>query len=183
MAELRHPPPPVVTIRGGPAPRPPQAAASSPLVLPLLLGLCAATVVGAAASGRQAEPSRRPPPVAAEVALVAGNVPVSMTGIMVVPVVLRDGGPGHSVTSARAYAEPVRTEPVVLPPRRVAPGQARRFVVLLAPDCRLLGLRGRSGFRASLRLQVTNGGASQSLVLDVGGAREVQTKVRGLCRR
>ena len=66
---------------------------------------------------------------------------------------------------------------------RVGAGQAARFVVLLAPDCDLLTTRSRLAFRASLLLQVEQGGARLPLVLDMGSDRSVRRVVDGLCGR
>lgn len=186
MAEDRHPRPPVVTVRGGPAPRAPRTPTPyGPALLPLLLGLVALAVVLAAIRGQRPPPPPPPvpPPVDAQLALPDDGVSVSLSGVLVVRVLLRDLGPGLEVTSASAYAEPVRTDPTALPPRRLSPGTARRFPVLLAPDCRLLTPRSGLRFRASLLLQVANGEASQQVVLDLGGDPDVQQAVRGLCRR
>jgi hypothetical protein len=122
-------------------------------------------------------------PVDAQLRLAGRAVSVSQGGVLVVPVVLQDLGPGLSVTSARAYAEPVREDPVIAPPEQVAAGQAERFVVLLTPDCDLLTARSRLAFRASLLVQVEQDGASLQLVLDVGSARAVASVVDGLCGR
>lgn len=173
----------MITISGGPSARPrdPEGAASSSLG-PVLLGLAALAVLLVAALGQRPPPPVAPP-VDAALRLVAEDLTVSQGGVLVVPVVLQDHGPGHRVLSAGTYAEPVRTDPYATPPDAVAPGDARRFVVLLAPDCRLLGPRSGLEFRASLLLQVGNGRASQQLVLDIGTDPVVRARVQGLCGR
>ncbi len=186
MAERGEADPPVVTVRGGPTQRPPDPRTATGLrTVGLVLAVTA--VVLAVVQGQREERPRltRPDavPVAAELRLVGRTVSVSQGGVLVVPVVLRDRGAGLTVTSARAYAEPVREDPVTSPPDRLAPGQEQRFVVLLSPDCRLLSGRSVLAFRASLLLQVEQDGAVLPLVLDLGRERTVARVVDGLCRR
>ena len=142
-------------------------------------------MVLAVVQGRREEQPRPEPriavPVAAELRLAGRPVSVSQGGVLVVPVVLQDLGPGLTVTSARAYAEPVREDPVVDPPDEVEAARAGRFVVLLTPDCDLLTTRSRLVFRASLLLQVEQDGSSLQLVLDLGRDPSVAGLVAGLC--
>lgn len=70
-----------------------------------------------------------------------------------------------------------------VPPEELAAEEAQRFVVLLSPDCTLLGSRTDLAFRASLLLQVEQGGAGLPLVLDVGRQPAVAEVVDGLCGR
>jgi len=178
VAERELPPAPVVTVHGDPPPPPPRATPSySRAVLPALAVAALAVVVAAAITQRPPPP----PPVDARLVLSADAVEVSRTGVLVVPVVLHDRGPGHRVVSTRVYADPSREDPVVSPPSEVAPGEQRRFALLLAPDCSKLGYRLGIGFRASLLVQVANGDASQQLLLDVGSEPAVVTQVRALC--
>lgn len=176
--------PPVVTVRGGPGERvaDPRAGAALRTVGLVLAG---AAVVLAVVQGQREERPRVAPRevvrVDAELRLASRSLSVSQGGVLVVPVVLQDLGPGLSVTSARAYAEPVREDPVTTPPGEVAPGTARRFVVLLRPDCDLLTTRSRLGFRASLLVQVEQAGDSLQLVLDLGADPAVARVVAGLC--
>ena len=186
MVDRDEPAPPLVTVRGGPAERVPDPRAGAAL-RGLGLLLATAAVVLAVVQGQREE---RPPtdrraavPVDASLRLVGGAVTVSQGGVLVVPVVLQDLGPGLTVTSARAYAEPVREDPATSPPDEVAAGRSRRFVVLLTPDCRLLSERSRLAFRASLLVQVEQGGDGLQLVLDVGSDRSVARVVDGLCGR
>ena len=186
MADRDDPAPPVVTVRGGPTERVPDPRAGAAL-RGLGLLLAAAAVVLAVVQGQREErpPTDRRPevPVDASLRLVGRAVTVSQGGVLVVPVVLQDRGPGLTVTSARAYAEPVREDPVTTPPDEVDGGQAARFVVLLTPDCRLLSERSRLAFRASVLLQVEQAGDRRQLVLDVGSDRSVARVVDGLCAR
>ena len=186
MAEPEDPDPPLVTVRGGPAERAPDPRPGA-VLRALGLLLAGAAVVLAVVQGQREE---RPPtdrravvPVDAALRVAARGVSVSQGGVLVVPVVLQDLGPGLTVTSARAYAEPVREDPVTTPPDVVAAGQSRRFVVLLTPDCRLLGERSRLVFRTSLLVQVEQDGARLQLVLDVGSDPAVGRVVDGLCGR
>ena len=172
-----------MTVRGGPAPRPPRPALPyAPVLLPLLLVLTALAVVVATAHGQR--PEQRPAVmVEADLAVVGGPIPVSQGGVVVLQVVLRDRGPGHRVASARVNASPVRAEPVVHPPSTVGPGRSRRFVVLLAPDCPMVGPAWGLEFRASLQVDIANGPSSRSLVLELGAHPAVAERVAALCRR
>ncbi len=186
MAEHGDADPPLVTVRGGPGER-----AADPRTGPALraVGLvlaCAALVLAVVQGRREEQPrleGREVVPVDAALRLDGRALSVSQGGVLVVPVVLQDLGPGLTVVSARAYAEPVREDPVTTPPDGLGAGQARRFVVLLTPDCDLLTSRARLVFRASLLLQVEQDGARVQLVLDVGGDRSVARTVDGLCGR
>lgn len=169
-----------MTIRGGPPQRVPRAATwcAPPGLLPLLL-LVLALVLAAVPGESPALPA--PPPVDATLRAYAAGVPVWQGEVLLVPVELQDLGRGHRVVSARAYAGPVRSDPVVDAPDAVPPGAARRFVVLLAPDCRLLRRGSGVEFGASVLVRVVHGGASQQLALDLAD-RTVQARVAGLCR-
>lgn len=184
MAERGGTDPPLVTVRGGPAERVPDPRAGAALRAAGLV-LAGAAVVVAVLQGRREEQPRPEPravlPVVAELRVVSGSVAVSQGGVLVVPVVLQDLGPGLTVTSARTYAEPVREDPLTSPPDQLDAGEAQRFVVLLTPDCGLLTTSSRLAFRASLLLQVEQDGAGMQLVLDVGSDRSVARVVDGLC--
>ena len=186
MAEHGELEPPVVTVRGGPVERVPDPRAGAALRAAGRV-LAAGAVVLAVVQGQREERPRLEPrevvPVDAELQLAARSISISQGGVLVVPVVLQDLGPGLTVTSARAYAEPVREDPVTTQPGQVAPGRAQRFVVLLTPDCDLLTTRSRLAFRASLLVQVEQGGASLQLVLDLGSDPAVARVVDGLCDR
>ena len=121
--------------------------------------------------------------MAASLRVVSRAVTVSQGGVLVVPVLLQDLGPGLTVVEAQAYAEPVREDPVTTAPHGLDAGQARRFVVLLTPECGLLTTRSRLAFRASLLLRVEQGGDRRQLVLDLGADEAVARFVDGLCRR
>lgn len=150
----------------------------------LLLGVLAALALIVVLGHEDPPPAPPPgPPVDAALTLVADAVSVTQSGVLVVPVLLQDRGPGLRVVDATAYAEPVRTDPAVEPPLGVAPGASRRFVVLLAPDCRLLSPRSGIAFNASLLVRVTAGDAEQQLVLPLGAEPSVLDRVTGLCRR
>ncbi len=186
MADRRELGTPVVTVRGGPTERVPDMRTGAALRAVGLV-LAATAVVLAVVQGQREEQPRteqRPAvPVDAQLRLAGRAVSVSQGGVLVVPVVLQDLGPGLTVTSARTYAEPVREDPVTTPPDHVAAGDAQRFVVLLSPDCRLLSSRSSLVFRASLLLQAEQDGTRLQLVLDVGSDRSVAQVVDGLCAR
>lgn len=153
-------------------------------LVPLVLLAAVAALAVLLAALREEPPAPAPVlPVDAALTLVPDDVSVTQSGVLVVPVLLRDRGPGLTVVDATAYAEPVRDDPAASPPQTVAPGQARRFVVLLAPDCRLLTPRSGLQFRASLLVRVASAGAEQQLVLPLGDTPAVADRVAGLCRR
>ena len=186
VAERGDAEPPVVTVRGGPSERVPDPRPGAALRAAGLVLAGAAVVLAVVQGQREESPRaqrRTAVPVHAELRLVGRAVTVSQGGVLVVPVVLQDHGPGLTVTSARAYAEPVREDPVMTPPDQLDGGGAARFVVLLTPDCGLLTTSSRLAFRASLLLQVEQGGAGLPLVLDVASDRSVARVVDGLCAR
>ena len=182
MAEPAAPPRPVVTIRGGPVLPPLPGPAPRVVLLLPVLAVVAVLVAGVAS----ARPAAAPPPapvVDARLVVAADGLTASQGGVLVVPLVLHDQGPGHVVSFGKAYANPVRDDPVVSLPRRVEPGGKQRFVVLLAPDCRMLVPEIGLAFRASLLVQVENAGASQQLVVEVGSDPVVAARVRAVCDR
>ena len=186
MPEGDPPDAPVVTVSGGPSERAPDLRTGAVLRQAGLLLAGGALVLAVVQGQREEQPApepRRAVPVDAQLRLADRAVLVSQGGVLVVPVVLQDLGPGLTVVSARAYAEPVREDPATSPPDRVAAGDERGFVVLLTPDCDLLTDRSRLAFRASLLLQVEQDGAQRQLVLDVGSDRGVARVVDGLCGR
>lgn len=174
---------PPVTVRGGPPEGPGDGAHSRTAHVVVLLAVAAAVVLGVVV-GRQDPlpgPERAPQPVGGDLSVVASGVSVSRGGVLVVPVVLQDRGSGLTVEHAQAYAAPVREDPSTSPPRVVPPGESRRFVVLLAPDCRFLTPETGLSFSASLLLRVRHAGGSEQLVLELDPA--VAAVVRRLCRR
>ena len=184
MGEVPAPPPPVVTIRGGPARVPPRRPVPRVVLLLPVLAVVAVLALGVSSARTSPPPLPVPAPaVDARLLVAADGLTASQSGVLVVPVVLQDRGAGHEVAFAKTYANPVRDDPVVALPRRVEPGQSRRFVVLLAPDCRMLAPRIGLLFRASLLVQVENGGASQQLVVEVGADPVVSARVRAMCER
>ena len=110
-----------------------------------------------------------------------GGLTVSQSGVLVLPLELRNAGSALQVTTARAYAEPVVDDAVVQAPGEVTAWGQRRFVALVAPDCRLLRAGSPIQFRATVLLQVATGAARQDLVLDLAGLPGVRESVAGLC--
>jgi hypothetical protein len=131
-------------------------------------------------------PSRSAPAPAstvdAELVLRAESLSVSQSGVLVVPLELRNAGPELRVRSASSYAEPVTTDPVVQAPETVRAGADRGFVVLLVPHCRLLAPGSPLRFRATVVLRVGVGSSMRDLTVDVGSAPAVRESVAGLCR-
>ena len=151
----------------------------------MLLAVAAAVVLGSVVGRQDPLPSPLPASsgVGADLSVVSGAVSVSQSGVLVVPVLLRDRGLGLRVVSAQPYAEPVREDPTASPPQAVLPGQSRRFVVLLAPDCRFLTPRSQLSFRASLLVRVAQAGATHQLAVELDRDPAVASAVAGLCRR
>jgi len=156
-----------------PAPR------GRPVVL-LLLPLLA--LVLALTTGRSPPPPPPPAPatVDAELLLLGERLSMTQSGILVLPVELRNRGGALTVQRAEPYGFPLRADPSVLAPPDVAAGERRRFVMLVAPECRLLG-GGAELFEASLLLRVVAGTSSRNIVLDLTDNGLVRERVAGLC--
>lgn len=117
-----------------------------------------------------------------DVRLVATHeVAVSQSGVLVVPLELRNVGRAAPVAAAHVYAEPVRQDARVQAPRDIAGGTTRGVVALLAPDCRLLRPGSPIAFRATLRLRLGTGVTGADLVVDLGADPAVRRVVAGLC--
>lgn len=174
-------PPPEITVLGEPA----VATETEPVARrggSAALVVAALVLLFAVVRSEQAPP----PPVPqldAELTLVPDAVSITQSGILVIPVLLQDRGAGLRVLSAAPYAEPVREDPIAQPPLGVAAGQSRRFVVLVAPDCRLLTPRSGLDFRASLLLRIAGSQDERQLGLDLATDPAVAGAVAGLCRR
>ena len=172
---------PVVTLTASsarPAVRPDGAPPRFPpllLLVPLLV-----LALGIAWPGDAAAPA---PTRAADLVLLPEQLVVTQSGVLVVPVELRNPGGPLRVEAAAAYAEPVLTDPEVQAPASVRAGQSRRFVALLAPDCRLLQPGSWLDFSASLLLKVERGSSDEDVVLDLADAPAVRERVAALCRR
>lgn len=127
-----------------------------------------------------AETPAAPEPL--DVRLVATDgIAVSQSGVLVVPLELRNLGRGAPVAVAQVYAEPVRQDARVQAPREIAGGSTRGVVALLAPDCRLLRPGSPIAFRATVRLRVGTGATGTDLVVDLGADPAVRRTVMGLC--
>ena len=176
---------PEVSLTGSSAPVRPAADAAAPpprrplilLLVPLALLLVA--VVLPSAPALEQDPDQARPTLV----LLPDQLSVTQGGVLVVPVELRNPGGDLQVRSAGAYAEPVREDPVLQAPERVLAGAQRRFVVLVAPDCRLLQPGTTLRFQASLLLKVARGSAASDLMLDIASAPVVRDTVAALCRR
>ena len=147
-------------------------------LLPLVvLGLLALVI-----TGREAPEQVQPPALDALLVLQSDALSITQGGVLVVPVELRNPGPAVQVRSASVYAEPVLDDPV-LPqaPERVREASARRFVALLAPDCRLLRPGSPIEFRATVMLRLALGPSSRDLTVDLGRDPAVRERIAGLC--
>lgn len=122
------------------------------------------------------------PPEPLDVRLVATDeVAVSQSGVLVVPLELRNNGRAAAVAAAQVYAEPVRQDARLQAPREIVGGASRGVVALLAPDCRLLRPGSPIGFRATVRLRLEDGAVVDDLVVDLGATAAVRRTVAGLC--
>ncbi len=157
----------------------PQRPDRRPLALLLLPVVLLALVLGrpSAPDARPPEPEQTP-----DLVLLEEQLAVTQGGVLVVALELRNPGDALQVRSAVAYAQPVVDDPEVQAPMTVRAGADRRFVALLAPDCRLLQPGSPLRFSASLLLQVGRGSVKQDLVLDLATAPVVRDRVAGLCR-
>ena len=146
--------------------------------------LLSLTAFGLVLAGTSTGAEAPAPAVPLQVGLVAaaGGVAVAQSGVLVVPLELRNAGRAVAVDGATVYAEPVRQDARVQPPDEVGAGSTRSFVALLAPDCRLLRPGSPIGFRATVRLRVGAGASMEDRVLDLGAEPGVRRAVAGLCR-
>lgn len=160
----------------------PDPAPSSSRRRPAALLLLPLVALGLAFTASRTPPA--PPPPAsfdAELLLLSERLSVTQSGILVLPVELRNRGGALQVRRADAYGSPVRDDPAVQAPQEVAAGERRRFVALLAPDCTLLR-GGQSGlFEASLLVRLASGSVSRDVVLDLADSDPVRERVAGLC--
>ena len=147
------------------------------LLLPLL------AVVLALTTGRTppAPPPPAPASLDAELLLLGERLSITQSGILVLPVELRNRGGALQVRRAEAYGSPVRDDPAVQAPKQVAAGERRRFVALVAPDCALLDGGSSELFEASLLVRIGAGSVSRDLVLDLADSTLVRERVAGLC--
>ena len=179
---------PEVTLVGGSLPAGPLSDGGEPEPaeprrrppIAVLLAVVAAVLLVAAVRAPDASPEPAGP--AATLALGDGGINITQYGVLVVPVELRNEGPALAVRKAWLYAEPVVADPVVQAPTEVAAGDSRRFVALVAPDCRLLRPGSPLRFIATVMLRVGLGSSSQDLVVDLAASPEVTAAVEGLCR-
>lgn len=155
---------------------------SAPRRSGLLVGLVAAALLLLLVAGPDDRAAGPAPVVDAQLVLQSDSLGVTQGGVLVVPLELRNSGPELRVRSAAAYAEPVVTDPVVQAPRSVRSGAQRRFVALLAPDCRLLRPGSQFRFSATVALRVGIGSSSRELTVDLASAPRVRESVAGLCR-
>lgn len=152
-----------------------------PLLLLAALAVAAVAVVGDVRPDDQ--PGDRRGEVDAALTVDPDGLSVTATGVIIVAVQLRNLGGPLEVRKAQAYAEPVRLDPAVQAPAALEALQARRLVVLLAPDCRLLRAESGLRFTASILVRVGAGSVGRDVVLDVGSDPAVQDRVGGLCGR
>lgn len=151
-----------------------------PLLLAAVVAVAVLSVVGAV---RPDQPVAGPGEVDASLQLDVTSLSVTTTGVLVVPVQLRNLAGPLEVRRAQAFAEPVRLDPEVQSPPGLEALQTRRLIVLLAPDCRLLRSQAGLAFTAKLLVRVGAGSGGRDLVLDIGGDPGITDRVAGLCGR
>lgn len=171
---------PEVTLTRSSAPMAQTAPVRRPRHGLVLLGLVAALLLAAVGRGSTSSPAPAPT-VDAQLVLDPGGLSVTQGGVIVVPVELRNSGPALVIGDASVHAEPVLDDPVVQAPTTVAARVDRRFVALLAPDCRLLRPGSPIEFRATVMLRLVLGPASRDVTVDMGAAPAVRERIAGLC--
>lgn len=152
---------------------------SALLLLPVLALVLALTT----SRGGPATSPAPEPPLDVELLLLPERLSVTQSGILVLTVELRNGGEALQVRSAAAYASPVVDDPVLQAPTEVRARDRRRFVALVAPDCRLLQNGSALQFSATVLMRVGRGSLSRDLMLDLVGPPEIRDRVSGLCPR
>jgi len=167
--------------RGATAPEPP--ALSPGRRRPAALLLLPLVALGLAFTTGRTPPAPAPAPASfdAELLLLGERLSVTQSGILVLPVELRNRGGALQVRRAEAYGSPVRDDPAVQAPQELAAGERRRFVALLAPDCTLLDGGQSELFEASLLVRLASGSVSRDVVLDLAASEQVRERVAGLC--
>lgn len=152
----------------------------SPAVAVLALLAGAAVVLGVSAAP---DPPPPPTPVDAALTLVAGELSNSQAGVLVLPVDLVNRGPAIQVVESTVWAEPTRSDPAVSGTSGIGPGETGRLVVLLQPDCRLLGPASSTVVAATLDVQLAaDTGSTAEVRLDLGGQPALVRRVADLCR-
>jgi hypothetical protein len=147
----------------------------------LLVGALAAGAV-VVALVQAVPPPPPPPPLEASLAVVDERVSSTRGGVLVVPVEVDNPGPAVQVRDVVVPAGPVRATPLSTGATAVATGDQARFVVILEPDCRLLGVGSPIVFvaAASVTLRAADGRELLAFV-DVGRSPEVAQRVARTC--
>ena len=177
-----------MTLIGGGSALPPSDLASggdedqpTSLRWPLLVAVLAVALVAVVGAGRPDRPVARAGEVDAVLSIEPDSISITQSGILVVPVELRNQGGAFEVWRAQAFAEPVRLNPEVQAPPSLDVQQTRRLIVLIAPDCRLLRTQTGLSFRASILVRIGSGSVGRDLVFDVGAEAVIKERVTGLC--
>jgi len=177
----------VTLVGGGSAPPPGDLLSandedrSSNLRWPLLVAVLVVALVAVVGAVRPDRAVPRAGEVDAVLSIEPDNISVTQSGVLVVPVQMRNRGAPLEVRRAQAFAEPVRLNPEVQAPPSLEVQQTRRLIVLVAPDCRLLRVQTGISFRASILVRVGAGSVGRDLVLDVGAEPAIMQRVLGLC--
>jgi hypothetical protein len=180
------PPRPEVLVSGGPAPgaAPPGAEpADGRWLLGVVLALfaVAASVVLLRAAP---PPVPGPPPdeVVAELRVVGQRISSTRTGTLVVPVEVVNRGAALVLDPPVVRAEPVLATPSATGATRVRAGARARFVVIAAPDCRLLQPGSLLTPVATVEVTARTAERSRDLVLDLAADPDVRAAVASVCR-
>lgn len=148
---------------------------------PLLVAVLVVALVAVAGAVRPDRPVTRAGEVDAVLSIDPDSINITQSGVLVVPVEMRNQGGALEVRRAQAFAEPVRLNPDVQAPPSLDVQQTRRLIVLIAPDCRLLRPQSGLSFRASILVRIGSGSVGRDLVLDVGAEPVIMERVTGLC--
>lgn len=148
---------------------------------PLLVAVLVVALVAVAGSVGPDRPVARAGEVDAALSIDPDSITITQSGVLVVPIEMRNQGGALEVRRAQAFAEPVRLNPEVQAPPSLDVQQTRRLIVLIAPDCRLLRTQSGLAFRASILVRIRSGSVGRDLVFDVGAEPVIMERVTGLC--
>jgi hypothetical protein len=146
------------------------------------LGAAAVAAAAAAVLLPRAADVLPPAPLDARLAVDGDAVQVTLDGILVVPVSLTSPGTALTVRSAELTAAPVRSTPEVRAPQVVTPGDPRRLVAIVAPDCTVIGPGIGGELVATVVVAVVApDGRAADLRLSFGSTPVLRERLAGLC--
>jgi hypothetical protein len=169
---------PPVTVSGGPPSAAPRPAPRWPLGLAVAVALLAAGL----ALRSPAPPPPPPPEVDAVLRVVGDRISQTRTGTLVVPVEVVNTGPALRLDPPRPYVDPALGEATATGATRVPAGGRARFVVVAAPDCRLLQPGSVVQPSAAVSVTARAGERTAELRLDLDEDPDVRAAVAAACR-